>query len=230
MLCANSTQKRIMLSLRKTIKFFRKMKTLLDDDVTINLGSPKGSNPQGDRASIVLIKEEGRQLIFSKTYCAKYSGADMLQEIMDRDFDSIKNVYQLISDPEILKASYSQIKSRKGSMTPGIDFKDLNSIVVNENLFTRIGHDIRTEKYQPKPTKRVMIPKRNGKDRPLGIPTIEDRLVQQSLKLLLEAVYEKKFSKRSHGYHPNKGVHTVTKNLRLWRGILVYRGRYSRIL
>lgn len=68
--------------------------------------------------------------------------------------------------------------------------------------------------YRVKPTKRVEIPKSNGGTRMLGIPSIQDKIIQCIMKKILQCIFDKKFSKYSHGYRPNKGVHTVAKNLR----------------
>lgn len=195
---------------------------LLGGSMSKNLGLPKGSNSYGNRASIVTRKfsSKGMQPTSSdKGILATKSGFDFLKKIADGKLDPSKNVYQIICDPLVLKASYAKLKSKPASMTPGIDEKDLNDLQISEQYFLDLANKLKKEKYQPKPIKRVFIPKTGGKKRPLGIPVIEDRIVQQALLYLLEAVFEKTFSDKSHGYRPKRGSHTVCKNIRQWRGV-----------
>lgn len=112
-----------------------------------------------------------------------------------------------------------KLQSNSASMTPGVDNKDLNDLRINELCFIELSNKLKTESYQSKPTKRVNIPKAGGKTRPLEIPVIEDRIVQQAFLFLLETVFEKKFSDKSHGFRPNKGAHTTCKNIRQWKGV-----------
>ena len=198
-------------------KVIRVYSTQGNDKLTTT-GSPKGSNSHGDGASIV-INDEGKQLLFTKTYCAAYSGAKMIEVIENGDFNSIQNIYQIFTDIDFIKAIYYKMKSKPSVMTSGIDNKTINDLPINEDFFKQIAKEMKTEKYKPKETKRVLIPKKNGKTRPLGIPIIKDRIIQQILKLLLEAIYDKTFCDYSHGYRPNRGPHTAAKNLRTWYGI-----------
>jgi group II intron reverse transcriptase/maturase len=195
---------------------------LLGGSVLKNLGLPKGSNSYGNRVFVVTrsFASEGKQPKSSdKENLAMKSGFDLLKDIVDGKLNPSKNVYQIICDPQILKASYAKMKSNPASMTPGVDEKNLNDLRINEQYFIDLANKLKTEKYQPKPTKRVLIPKTDGKTRPLGIPVIEDRIVQHALLFLLEAVFEKTFSDQSFGYRPNRGAHTVCKNIRQWKGI-----------
>lgn len=174
-----------------------------------NAGLPKASDSYGDGVSIV-VNDEVKQLIFDKTFCADNSGAEMLRLIEKSNFDTLHNVYPLFTDHNLLYAAYQEMKSKPGNMTPD----NLTLDGVDENYFIKFRDEMSNETYKPKPTKRVLIPKSNGKTRPLGIPAIKDKLIQYVLKQLLEATYEKKFSDYSHGYRPNKGAHTAAKNLR----------------
>jgi retron-type reverse transcriptase len=176
-----------------------------------NAGLPKVSDDYGDGVSIV-SKNEVRQLVFEKTNCAVNYGADMLNQIYESEFDTLHNVYSLLLDRDMYYAVYQKIKSKPGYMTPGID--DINIDGINKQLFEEIIEELRSEHYRPNPTRRVQIPKKNGKTRPLGIPSIKDKLIQYVLKLLLESVFEKKFSKHSHGYRSGYGIKTVAENLR----------------
>jgi len=195
---------------------------LLGGSVLKNLGLPKGSNSHGNRVFVVTrnFASEGKQLKSSDNKdLATKSGFDLLKDIADGKLNPSKNVYQIICDPQVLKAGYAKLKSNPASMTPGVDEKDLNDLRINEQYFMNLANKLKMERYQPKPTKRVFIPKTGGKTRPLGIPVIEDRIVQHALLYLLEAVFEKTFSDRSHGYRPNRGAHTVCKNIRQWKGV-----------
>jgi len=179
-------------------------------------GSPKASNCYGDGAFVVVDNDEGRQLIFSKTFCATYSGIEMLEIIKNTKFDSITNVYQIFMDKNLFYAVYCKHKSKPGNITPGTDNETWDGI--NDQKILKLQKSILNESYKVLPTRRTYIPKKVGV-RSLGIPSTQDKLTQYVLKELIETIYEKKFSKNSHGYRPNKSTHTCIKNVKTWYGI-----------
>lgn len=92
-------------------------------------------------------------------------------------------------------------------MTKGTDGRTIDDMSTGriENLIEAI----KNETYQPKPARRVYIPKKNGKMRPLGIPSIDDKLVQEIVRMILEAIYENSFEETSHGFRPQKSCHSA---------------------
>ena len=107
--------------------------------------------------------------------------------------------------------------SNKGAMTAGVDGETIDGMSLAK--IGRIIDAIRHERYRFKPVKRIYIPKKNGKRRPLGLPSWADKLVGEVVRLLLEAYYEPRFSARSHGFRPNRGCHTALKEIaNTWAG------------
>jgi group II intron reverse transcriptase/maturase len=112
----------------------------------------------------------------------------------------------LILDKNNIELAYRNIKSNSGSNTAGVDgltIKDISELD-NETLYKSIVK--RLENFIPNKVRRVEIPKPNGKIRPLGIPTIEDRIIQQSIKQILEPIAEAKFYNHSYGFRPLRGA------------------------
>src|SRR3990172_9165190 len=110
-----------------------------------------------------------------------------------------------------LEKAWERVKANKGSA--GIDNISITEFEQNltQNL-TEIQRLLKENRYVPKPVKRVFIPKDNGKMRPLGIPTVRDRVVQQALKNTLEPIFEEIFLPHSHGYRPNTDAHAAVRN------------------
>ena len=117
----------------------------------------------------------------------------MLEVIENGDFNSIQNIYQIFTDIDFIKEVYYKMKSKSNVTTSGIDNKTINDLPINENFFEQIVKEMKTEKYKPKEIKKILISKKNGKIRPFEITIIKDRIIQQMLKLLLEAIYDKTF-------------------------------------
>ena len=103
--------------------------------------------------------------------------------------------------------AYQNIYASQGNMTEGADGKTIDAMSLNR--IDGIIASLKDESYQPQPSKRTYIPKKNGKMRPLGIPSFDDKLVQECVRLLLEAIYEGSFSKTSHGFRPKHSCHTA---------------------
>ncbi|HUY44950.1 MAG TPA: reverse transcriptase/maturase family protein [Streptosporangiaceae bacterium] len=112
---------------------------------------------------------------------------------------------------------YGNIYSNPGAMTPGAS--DETADGMSEVKINAIIEAMRHERYRFAPVRRVLIPKKNGKTRPLGLPTWSDKLVGEVARLLLEAYYEPTFSGRSHGFRKNRGCHTALREIeRTWTG------------
>lgn len=90
---------------------------------------------------------------------------------------------------------------------------------INVKYIKQLALELKTEVFQFTSVKRVYISKGNGKTRPLGIPTIRDRLVQEAMRMLLEAIFEGKFSDLSHGFRPGRSCHTALSQVSNWNGI-----------
>ena len=95
-------------------------------------------------------------------------------------------------------------------MTAGTDGKTIDAMSLER--VDRLIAALKDESYQPKPSRRTYIPKKNGKLRPLGIPTIDDKLVQEVVRMLLESIYENSFEDTSHGFRPNKSCQHSLEN------------------
>ena len=131
----------------------------------------------------------------------------------------INGLYRLMGNPEVLwKQAYANLYSNKGAITKGVNSNTLDGFSEE-----RVNHLIRTlnvKEYRFTPVRRTYIPKKNGKLRPLGIPTGDDKLVQEVVRILLEQVYEPIFSENSHGFRPKKSCHTaLTQVQRNWTGM-----------
>ncbi len=126
------------------------------------------------------------------------------------------NLLEIIASSDNILMAYREIKRNKGSSTAGTDkltIRDLEKIPPNE--FVQCIRK-KLEWYKPKPVKRVEIPKANGKMRPLGIPSIWDRIVQQCILQVLEPICEARFHKRSNGFRPNRSTeHAIAQCMRM---------------
>ena len=125
-------------------------------------------------------------------------------------------LYDKIYRPDILKSAWLRVKDNKGSA--GIDGITIDEVVneIGESTFLNdLYKKLKTETYRPSPVKRVWIPKANSeKMRPLGIPTIEDRVVQQATKMILEPIFETTFKDTSYGFRPGRNAHQAMKAIR----------------
>ena len=115
-------------------------------------------------------------------------------------------LYDKVYREDILAFAYELAKSNQGA--PGVDgqsFKEIES-QGREKWLIGIRNDLRVKTYEPQPVRRVMIPKPGGGERPLGIPTIRDRVVQTAAKLVLEPIFEADLEPEAYGYRPKRSA------------------------
>lgn len=121
-----------------------------------------------------------------------------------KSFDSL---YEIIVSKENILLAYRSIKANKGSKTKGNDKKTIKHLAkLNQEEFIEYFRK-KLINYKPKSVRRVLIPKDNGKTRPLGIPSIDDRIIQQMFKQVLEPICEAKFFNHSYGFRPLRSAH-----------------------
>jgi RNA-directed DNA polymerase len=117
------------------------------------------------------------------------------------------DLFNLVYDPEFLAEAWLRVKGNKGSRTPGVDAATVAEIETRIGagaFLEEIGDSLKSGGFRPAEVRRVMIPKKSGKLRELGIPTIADRVVQAALKLVLEPVFEADFQPCSYGFRPSR--------------------------
>ena len=128
-----------------------------------------------------------------------------------------EQLYRQLFNKDLYYLAYGNIYSNKGSMTPGASEETADGM--SEEKIEQIIGLMRQEKYRFSPARRVCIPKKNGKLRPLGMPTWSDKLVGEVVRLLLEAFYEPQFSDTSHGFRKFRGCHTALREINnTWTG------------
>jgi group II intron reverse transcriptase/maturase len=129
----------------------------------------------------------------------------------------LERLYRQLFNPQLFLLAYGRIYANKGSMTPGVTGETVDGMSLAK--IESIIEALRGERYRWRPVKRIYIPKRNGRQRPLGLPTWSDKLVAEVVRLLLEAYYEPQFSDSSHGFRPGRGCHTALSEVAVaWTG------------
>jgi len=137
---------------------------------------------------------------------------------ISKEGKKINGLFRLMENDFLWFEAYARIYANAGAVTKGVNSNTLDGFS-NERV-AALKERLRNGTYQPKPTRRVYIPKANGKKRPLGIPTGDDKLVQEVVRLLLEKIYEPLFSEDSHGFRPARSTHTALQQIDdTWDGV-----------
>lgn len=118
----------------------------------------------------------------------------------------------MLFNPELYLVAYAKLYRNDGAMTPGSDGETVDGMSVKK--IEGIIAQLRNERYRWNPTRRVYIPKKNGKMRPLSVPSWSDKLLQEVMRMLLSAYYEPKFADNSHGFREGHGTHTALRDIR----------------
>jgi len=159
------------------------------------------NNKLSERTSIPVFSWLREQLNTNKLTTKKYN-----------------NLIKILADKEFLIKCYLMIKSNPGNMSPGSTNETLDGISMD--YFTKLSDNLLKGKFNFTPTRRIMIPKGAGKfgERPLSIANPREKIVQKALALVLERIFEPLFLENSHGFRPNKGVHSALKQLHIKGG------------
>lgn len=120
-----------------------------------------------------------------------------------------ERLYRILFNEEMYYVAYQRIYAKEGNMTKGSDGQTIDG--TNESRINELIGMLKDESYQPQASRRVYIPKKNGKRRPLGVPAFRDKLLQEVIRMILEAIYESSFEDTSHGFRPKRSCHTVLK-------------------
>ncbi|AQX56596.1 reverse transcriptase/maturase family protein [Priestia flexa] len=118
-----------------------------------------------------------------------------------------KRLYRNLYNKDFYLLAYHKINAKEGNLTKGADGKTIDGMSIER--IQNIIDKLREQSYQPHPVKRVYIPKAKQGKRPLGIPSFDDKLVQEVLRLILESIYEPQFLETSHGFRPQRSCHTA---------------------
>src|SRR6266705_4840325 len=151
--------------------------------------------------------------------CAMQTAEVVLNVLRERGRKGLPctQLYRQMFNEDLYLLAYGNIYSNDGAMTPGVGEETADGM--SEEKIEQITGLMRREKYRFSPARRVYIPKKNGRLRPLGMPTWSDKLVSEVVRLLLEAFYEPQFSDSSHGFRKSRGCHTALREIgNTWTG------------
>ena len=130
----------------------------------------------------------------------------------------LEDIYRQLYNPDLYLRAYARLYSNEGAMTRGATTETVDAMSMKK--IETIIEDLRHERYRWTPVRRAYVPKKNGKLRPLGVTSWSDKLVQEVMRLILEAYYEPQFSKHSHGFRPERGCHTAVGEITThWTGV-----------
>lgn len=193
-------------------------------------GSPTGREPYGDGDPIVVggvttthggwesqLQGEGgqeRRLVSDREVCEMQKAEHILQATrkMGEKGIPLTRVYRCLYSEDLFLAAYNKTGRNKGSLTPGIE--DDTADGMNMKRIRNIIEKLRYERFRFRPSRRVQIPKKSGGTRPLGIPSFSEKLVEEALRMLLEAYYEPRFRDSSHGFRPGRGCQTALAHIK----------------
>jgi group II intron reverse transcriptase/maturase len=130
----------------------------------------------------------------------------------------LTRVYRSLFSEDLFLTAYDKIARNHGALTPGTESETIDGMSLNR--IQRIIEQLRNEQFRFRPARRIHIPKKSGGTRPLGIPNFSEKLVQETVRQLLEAYYEPRFRDTSHGFRPERGCHTALTSLqRNFKGV-----------
>lgn len=210
-------------------------------DTVPTRGLPKGGNPQGSRAyhNTCNAASQGRvagSTIRHKGSCTgltrdkamtKLSGLFKKAEKF-QDKIIVDDIYKrFILDKNLHLVAYDKLKSKPGNMTPAISPETLDGI--SDEELNKIIKLLKTEKFRFSTSRRVHIPKKDGSLRPLTVGNPRDKIVQEVMRMVLEAIFEPRFKDSSHGFRPNRGCHTALRAIfSQFHGVWVIEGDFSK--
>lgn len=128
----------------------------------------------------------------------------------------LERVYRLLFNRELYLRAYARLYPNNGAMTKGSTDETVDGMSLKK--IDKLIEKVREERHRWTPVRRTYIPKRNGKKRPLGLPSWSDKLLQEVMRSILEAYFEPQFNEHSHGFRPNRGCHTALSEIQTWKG------------
>jgi RNA-directed DNA polymerase len=138
---------------------------------------------------------------------------------LSRQGKRINGLYRLMESPDLWRQAYAKVHANAGATTKGVDRVTMDGFA--RERVTNIIALLKEHRSRFKPVRRAYIPKANGKSRPLGVPSGDDKLVQEVVRALLERIYEPVFSDASHGFRPRRSCHTARRHMqRTWSGVV----------
>lgn len=134
-----------------------------------------------------------------------------LQQHSSKKSYTYERLYRNLYNRDFYLLAYQNIYANEGNMTKGTDGKTIDAMSLKR--IDKLIESLKSERYQPNPSRRTYIPKKNGTVRPLGIPSFDDKLIQEIIRMVLQAIYEGYFEKSSHGFRPKKSCHTALDSI-----------------